>query len=541
MLRISIVICFILSSLGAISQTIQTVLNPPFSRQYDPIQEPILTVKELASSITSAELRDHLMVIASDEFEGRETGMPGQKKAAEYIANYFKELGIEPYDGESYFQEFPLKRRKYTSTTVSVNGQEFSFIDDFYFFGTSVNTSWNEEEIILAGYGIEQTGWNDYNVDVTGKTVMILTDVPRNKAGESILTGSGADEWVYDWNKKVELAKEKGVSKLIMVNQNYDTYLSRVKYYLENPGMSLDSNTEEDERTIEVLFISPEMANSVLASSKNKNLKKYKKRISKSKPAKVSPFSVSFSLNLNQELETFTGENVLAYIPGTDLADELVVITAHYDHIGMKGEDINNGADDDGSGTVSALEIAEAFMLAVNAGMGPRRSVLIMTVSGEEKGLLGSRYYSDNPIYPLENTVSNLNIDMIGRVDEAHADNPNYVYLIGSDKLSTDLHNISEETNAAYTKLDLDYTYNDPNDPNKFYYRSDHYNFAKHGIPVIFYFSGVHEDYHKPTDTPDKILYEKLETIAQLVFYTAWELANRNDAPVVDKVNEFEE
>jgi len=161
-------------------------------------------------------------------------------------------------------------------------------------------------------------------------------------------------------------------------------------------------------------------------------------------------------------------------------------------------------------------------------------------VSGEEKGLLGSEYYSDNPIFPLENTVANLNIDMIGRVDEAHKDDPNYIYLIGSDKLSTELHTISEDANKMYTNVALDYTYNHPDDPNRFYYRSDHYNFAKNGIPVIFYFSGVHEDYHQPTDTPDKIMHEKMEPIVRLVFHTAWELSNREQRIVVDVENDFE-
>ncbi|WP_130287959.1 M28 family metallopeptidase [Aquimarina brevivitae] len=233
-------------------------------------------------------------------------------------------------------------------------------------------------------------------------------------------------------------------------------------------------------------------------------------------------------------------ENVLAYIKGTEKPDELIVISAHYDHVGVdtKGN-IYNGADDDGSGTVSLLEIAEAFKLAKEKGVGPKRSILFLHVTGEEKGLYGSKFYTENPIFPLENTIANLNIDMVGRIDEAHnsKEKQNYIYLIGSDRLSTELHNLSEDVNKKYTKLDLDYTYNDKNDPNRFYYRSDHYNFAKHNIPIIFYFNGVHEDYHKPTDTPDKIAYDLLAKRAQLVFYTAWEIANRPDRLVVDGVN----
>lgn len=228
-------------------------------------------------------------------------------------------------------------------------------------------------------------------------------------------------------------------------------------------------------------------------------------------------------------------ENIVAFIKGSEFPDEIVVLSAHYDHVGIKNGEIYNGADDDGSGTVAIMQMAKAFKKAALEGNGPKRSVLFLLVTGEEKGLLGSKYYVNFPIFPLEKTVANLNIDMIGRVDDAHLDNPNYVYLIGSDKLSTELHQISEEVNQKFTKLNLDYKYNDDNDPNRFYYRSDHYNFAKNNIPVIFYFNGVHEDYHKPSDTPEKINYPILAKRAKLVFYTAWEIANREKRIIVDK------
>lgn len=229
-------------------------------------------------------------------------------------------------------------------------------------------------------------------------------------------------------------------------------------------------------------------------------------------------------------------ENVMAFIEGSEKPDEILIISAHYDHEGIKNGQIYFGADDDGSGTVAVMEIAKAFKLAEKDGYRPKRSILFLHVTGEEIGLLGSRFYTDKqPVFPLENTIADLNTDMIGRVDEAHRDNPNYVYLIGSDMLSTDLHNLSEEVNKKYIGLDLDYKFNDVNDPNQFYYRSDHYNFAKNNIPVIFYFNGVHQDYHKPTDTPDKINYDMLAKRSQLIFATAWELANSENRPVVDK------
>ncbi len=235
----------------------------------------------------------------------------------------------------------------------------------------------------------------------------------------------------------------------------------------------------------------------------------------------------------NQSKES--SENVVAYIEGYEFPEEVLIISAHYDHLGKNGEIVFNGADDDGSGTTALMEIAQAFQKAKENGYGPKRSILFLHFTGEEEGLFGSKYYTSHPIFPLKNTIADLNIDMIGRVDEKHKNDPNYIYLIGSDKLSNDLHKLSETANKKYTRLKLDYTYNKDKDPNRFYYRSDHYNFAKNNIPVIFYFNGVHEDYHKPTDTPDKINYEILAKRAQLVFYTAWEIVNRDNRLVVDK------
>lgn len=228
-------------------------------------------------------------------------------------------------------------------------------------------------------------------------------------------------------------------------------------------------------------------------------------------------------------------ENVVAFIKGSTHPNQYVIISAHYDHLGKIDGRLYPGADDDGSGTSAVLEIAEAFKLASESGHRPKRSVVFLNLTGEEEGLFGSKYYTENPIFPLENTVTNLNIDMIGRVDDAHKNDSNFIYLIGSDKLSVDLHKISEHANDTYTHLKLDYTYNDEKEPNRFYYRSDHYNFAKHNIPIIFYFNGVHDDYHQPSDTPDKINYDLLKKRAQLVFYTAWEVANRSKRIKVDK------
>ncbi|WP_369753524.1 M28 family peptidase [Flavobacterium sp. WC2409] len=230
-----------------------------------------------------------------------------------------------------------------------------------------------------------------------------------------------------------------------------------------------------------------------------------------------------------------SSENIWAFIEGSEKPDEVIVVSAHYDHVGVKNGDVYNGADDDGSGTVALLEIAQAFEIAKKEGHGPKRSILFFHATGEEHGLLGSSYYSEHPLFPFENTITDINIDMIGRRDVEHANTNNYVYLIGADRLSSDLDAICTLANAKYTKMDIDYKYNDLADPNHFYERSDHYNFAKHGIPSVFIFNGVHADYHKKTDTPDKIEYDALAKRAQLAFTIAWDLANRENRPVVDK------
>ena len=219
-------------------------------------------------------------------------------------------------------------------------------------------------------------------------------------------------------------------------------------------------------------------------------------------------------------------QNIIAYIEGSEFPDEYLYISAHSDHEGVINGQIYNGADDNGSGTAAVLEMAEAFSQAVKDGHRPKRSIVFLHVTAEEVGLHGSRYYTENPIFPLDNAVATLNIDMIGRVDDRHIDNENYIYLIGSDKMSTELHFVAQKANAEFTNLNLDYKYNDDRDPNRYYYRSDHYNFAQKGVPVIFFFNGEHADYTKPTDTAEKINYPLLQKRTKLIFATAWYLAN---------------
>lgn len=499
-----------------------------------------------ANTINTQDLKKHLFTLASDEYEGRETGKPGQKKAAKYIADYYTSLGVQPVVNGSWFQTYPLKVESNLGSYATLNANRYDFIKDFYIFGAEW-TELKSDQIVFMGYGIDDAKYSDYKskVDLKGKVVMCLMGEPMEEDGKSKITNDYApSEWSQDWEKKTQIAKDKGAVGIIFVNMYYDMYVSRIRYWLEVPSMQLDYGKKREETVgapIPEVFISARMANDILSGSK-KTVEALSKKMSKSMKSKpVAAKKASVNFHVEQKKEKLEAENVLCYIEGSDpkLKHEVVVISAHYDHIGIVNGEINNGADDDGSGTVSTLEIAQAFMQAKKEGRGPRRSVLILNVSGEEKGLLGSEWYSEYPIFPLENTVVDLNIDMIGREDKKHA-GENYVYIIGSDKLSTELHAISEKTNKTYSDMVLDYTYNDPKDPNRFYYRSDHYNFAKHNVPIIFYFSGVHEDYHKPTDDVEKILFDKMANTAKLIFYTAWDIANRDTKLIVDVKNDFE-
>ncbi|SFZ91442.1 Peptidase family M28 [Flaviramulus basaltis] len=237
---------------------------------------------------------------------------------------------------------------------------------------------------------------------------------------------------------------------------------------------------------------------------------------------------------------TKSSENVLAFIEGSEKPNEIIIISAHLDHLGISEDGkIYQGADDDGSGTVALMEMAQAFKLAKNEGYGPKRSILFIHLTAEEIGKQGSDFYIKHPAFPLENTLANLNIDMIGRVDELHKKNKDYIYLIGSDRLSKELHYLSEKVNNTYFNINLDYRFNAENDSNHYYSRSDQYNFALQGIPVIFYFNGEHQDYHKTTDTPDKIDYPLLEKRTKLIFATAWQIANQEHSVTTDKNSEL--
>jgi hypothetical protein len=469
------------------------------------------TALKYAATITAQDLERHLTYIASDELEGRDTGEKGQKLAAEYLANFYKDLGLKgPVEG-SYFQKFNLSSVSYPEVNLTVGKQKLVQNEDFIFIGDANMSRLKRTDLVFLGLANEE---NLKKVDVKDKLVGLWA------------IGSRAQTVVPE----VMQAGAAGIVIVTMEGQaNFDRMANWYKSLSGKGRLGFEQPTKQ-----EPIFLVSSEKMSTLFQTPVEILKE----AAKNNPESIPSQKVSYLVK--KQNKVVPTENVMAFLEGTDKKEEVLVISSHYDHVGInsKGE-INNGADDDGSGTVAVMEIAEAFAMAAKDGIRPRRSILFLNVTGEEKGLLGSEYYSNHPIFPLENTVNNINIDMVGRIDYEYqdAENQEYIYVIGSEMLSSHLKVINEYNNITYTNLILDYRYDAEDDPNRFYYRSDHYNFAKHNIPVIFFFNGVHDDYHQPTDTVDKIEFPLMTKRTKLIFHTAWDLANRENRTPVDGTN----
>lgn len=480
------------------------------------------TNTDYAESITQEELKEQLTIYASDEFAGRNTGTEGAEMAVDFLVGQYQEMNLSsPKD--DYTQDVPLIVYKMAESSVTIGESHLQLGKDYLTFDLYADGGIDLSELVYVNYGIEDETYSNYqNIDVQDKVVAMRLDEPMENDSIYLLSGTKERSVWSSWrgaNMRTEIAKEKG-AKAVLFFVRDTTYKTLQRYF--SPSSSSMKLKNSELSNFYNFFISPENWTDILLN--------YDKN-------SVFALDEQVKINYKNKVETIVAENVLAHVKGSEYPDEYILITAHLDHVGTNDEgEIYNGADDDGSGTVAILEIAEAFQLAAEQGHTPKRSILFLHVTGEEKGLLGSKYYTDyDPIIPLENTVADLNIDMVGRIDPKREGSREYIYLIGSDKLSTELHQISEQVNAKYTQLELDYKYNAEDDPNRFYYRSDHYNFAKNNIPVIFYFNGTHKDYHQPTDSVEKIEFDLLQKRAQLIFYTAWELANRENRIVVDK------
>lgn len=496
----------------------------------DPIQQ------RYASELTAESAHALLSVMASAEFEGRGTGEPGGEKAAAYIAEKFKSWGLRgPVDG-AYYQPVKLSRSGMSVSMFSVNGQELTNGTDFYLQANNPQVTIHEREVVFIGYGISEGKYDDLaGVQIKDKVVLLLNEgEPIDAQGNSLITGTKElSEWSTAPNKRLQHVMAQKPKLILAASANVNSMLERFGARLTGGRITLDDNTATPPTTAAtpIAQVTLDMADAILRNA-NMSVESFKAAAKPQSRKIKSPVRASFGVSV----EPFTSDNVLGLIEGSDLKDEVLIITGHYDHDGKTADGrIFYGADDNGSGTVGMMEVARAFATAKADGHGPRRSILFIGFTAEEKGLLGSAFYVENPVIALDNTVANLNLDMIGRIDDKHLrGNHNYIHLIGADKLSSELDAIAREANANYTHMELDTMYNDPDDPTRIYYRSDQYNFAKHNIPVIFFFSGLHPHYHTPEDTIDKIDFEMMAKRTRLVFHTAWGIANRDRRPAVD-------
>ena len=499
------------------------------------------SIINFAETINVADLRAHEMVLTSDSLEGRETGTIGNLKAAKYIASQFEKLGLPKVGKDnSYFQRMVYSNDGWNNIGMSINDHSYRHQFNFYALpyqnpvveGGKIEAT----DVVFLGYGIDDSHYSDYKkTNVKGKVILINMGEPMTKDSMSFISKSKTPSEWSKIEKKLTTAFQHGVKAVLLIDPKMaENIQANRRFFSRNITGDIEI---PDGKMSNSVFISPDMAKEIIG----KNTEGYAK--AREKCALGKPRSLVLPCQLTLKLDKFfkqlIGQNVMGFIEGSDpiLKNEIVVVSAHYDHLGKRGEQIYHGADDNGSGTSSVLEIAQALSEAKKQGKGPRRSILCLLMTGEEKGLLGSKYYVTYPVFPLDKTVADVNIDMVGRVDEKYEKlgNPNYIYVIGADKLSQDLHDVNEKMNHTYTNLTLDYTYNDENDPNRYYYRSDHYNFAEHGIPAIFYFNGTHDDYHRPTDTIDKINFEKMSKIVKLAYFTACEIANRDERLKITK------
>lgn len=509
-----------------------------------------LASQKSAEQITAAQIRDYLTFIASDEMEGRDTPSRGLDITAKFLAMNLSRWGLKPAgDQGTFYQKIVMRRDAINKeqTRVQLNDQNLTFGDDYIALPISADTS---GPLVFVGNGwfIKSKNMDPYKgIDAKGKIAVVFTPVSGLPRGirASDLSGKRGE----DWMDPGEYARKQGAIATVIVPDfqflaNWERNLQRLT---ERPATVVEKFQAVDGPRMSGIVVSPRIANLLFQGEKQNATTLFETAFGGEMPAsfELSP-AKKMSIKIASKGDPLATQNVVAVFDGSDpvLKDEYVALGAHYDHVGigaaLNGDTIYNGADDDGSGTTALLAIAEAL---AKAPTRPKRSVLFVWHAGEEKGLWGSRYFTEYPTIPLQKIVAQINIDMIGRSKkEGDKDprnrslsGPNEIYVIGSKMMSTELGQLTETVNKEYLNLTYNYRYDDPTDPNRFFFRSDHYNYARKGIPIVFYFDGEHEDYHRPGDSPDKIDYEKMQKIVRTVYVTLREIANRPTRPKVDK------
>jgi Peptidase family M28 len=501
-------------------------------------------------AITAAQLKDYLYFIASDEMEGRDTPSPGLDLTAKFLAMNLSRWGLKGVgtDG-TFFQKFGLVRRNVTpeETSVSIGSQSFKIGEDFIAQPYAGKAS---GQLVYVGHGrmVKAKKIDPYQgVEVKDKIMLVADGFPKEVNYNDFRRGKPG----VDYDLPESYAAAHGAKGIIVIPSPaiINIWDQRYKASL-NPTRLVPESAQQRDR-VPAILASEKMVNAILQGEKL-DYGAIKQQITDGEfgPSFDLSAEKQVSINVGAKVETIKTQNVVAVYEGSDpvLKNEYVAIGAHYDHVGssrqgscvpVQGDSICNGADDDGSGTVAVLAIAEALA----KGPRPKRSTLLVWHAGEEKGLWGSAYVTANPPVPINQIIAQLNIDMIGRSKKEGDTNPrnknltgpDEIYLIGSKMMSTELGELSEKVNNSFLKLKFNYKHDAPNDSERLFYRSDHYRYALRGIPIIFYFSGIHEDYHGALDHPDKIDYTKMEKVTRTILATLWELANAPHRPKVDK------
>jgi Zn-dependent M28 family amino/carboxypeptidase len=495
-------------------------------------------------------MKDFLSFIASDLMEGRDTPSRGLDITALFLATNLSHWGFKPAgDDGSFLQKIALSRDVIdkAETKVQLNGQPLTIGEDYI---PSARNGEASGSLVFAGNGwfIKSKNLDPYKgIDPKGKIAIIFT--PPDGLPRGITRGDLSGKRGEDWVDPVEYAKRQGVVGIVVVPDfqymaNWSRNWARTS---ERGATTVQRFQTSSGSTIPGISISPRVANLLFQGEKQSATSLFEATYGGkgTEPFALNP-DKKLSITVKIKSEVVTTQNVVAVFEGSDplLKNEYVAMGAHYDHVGIgapqNGDAIYNGADDDGSGTTALLAIAEALGKAPTR---PKRSVLLVWHAGEEKGLWGSRYFTEFPTVPLDKIVTQLNIDMIGRSKKEGDANPRNrdltgpdgIYVIGSRMMSTELGDLTEAVNKQYLNLTYDYRYDDPNDPNRFFFRSDHYNYARKGIPIVFFFDGEHEDYHRPGDEVQKIDFQKMEKVGRTVYMMLWEIANRPTRPKVDK------
>jgi hypothetical protein len=489
------------------------------------------------TAISMDNIRTNLEFLASDELEGRETGSRGESLAAQYISSELQKYGLKPYSDEGYWQWFDLSSYGFDQNSsfslIDGNGNlvhRFEYESDFVGSAKSTGSLDTTVSLVFAGYGItsEKYGYDDYaEIDVTGKVVLLYSGEPESE-DSSYFDGHDESPYASSLNKMMTAKEHGAVGAIILSRWEKDFGWDKIVSHMNRGVLRL--NNDEDNKVGKKFPVVTINEQAIKTIFKHANYSYQDLRNFVISNSDVPKFEFDDKIRINWQIKeqtTVTSRNILAVIEGLDpnLKHEFVAIGAHYDHIGMSGEDVYNGADDNASGTSAILEAGKALASAAKN----KRSILVVLHSAEEKGLLGSKYLTENLSF-IDDIIAYINLDMVGRGSS------DSIYSIGSDKISYRFHQLIEEVNSETVNLHFNYRFNDLSDPKRFYYRSDHYSYVQKGIPSVFFFDFAMEDCHKITDDADKINYEKVSKIADLTYNLALRLANMDKRFEVDEL-----